>query len=85
MPRIQITTQIDLELETAAKWFANLNDDEMCKFLVLVAKEAEAFPSCGDSQWYYLGGHLRNCECSTDGARKMIESWYYWMQNSDHK
>lgn len=82
--KIQITTEIDLDIETAAKWFAHLTDDEMCKFIVIVADEAEKWPHGPDNQWYYLGGHLRNCPCSTDAAREMIKSWAHWIDHSNH-
>lgn len=85
MPMVQITTEIDLDIETAAKWFASLDDDAMCKFLVAVADEAKKFSGSPDNQWYYLGGHLRNCECSTDDVREMIKSWAHWMEHSDHR
>ena len=84
MPEITVTTKINLDIETAAKWFANLDDDQMCKFLVLVAKEAETYPSDPDGQCYYLGGHLRNCKCSTDAARRMVKQWAYWVDHSNH-
>lgn len=76
---IRVTTQVEvaLDLETAAKWFSGLSDDEMCKFFVLVADEAERWPrnlmNVGpEMMWYFVGGHLRNCTCSTDAAREMI-------------
>lgn len=84
MPAIRVTTEIELDIPTAAQWFAQLSDDDMCRFLVAVAEEAKAYPSDPDSQWYYLGGHLRNCKCSTDDARTMISRWNYWMENSSH-
>lgn len=85
MPAIKVTTEIELDIETAAKWFAGLDDDQMARFLVAVAKEAESYPSDPDNQWYYLGGHLRNCECSTEGARDMIRKWAHWIDHSEHK
>lgn len=84
MPRISITTEIDLDIETAAKWFAQLDDDQMCNFLVRVAAESKAYPSDPDDQWFYLGGHLANCECSTEDAREMLRRWVYWMEHSTH-
>ena len=83
MPEITVTTKIDLDIDTAAKWFANLDDDQMCKFLVAVARESADF-SYPDRQWFYLGGHLRSCGCSTETAREMLRSWVYWMDHSDH-
>ena len=85
MPAIKVTTEIDLDIETAAKWFANLDDDQMCKFLVAVAEEAKQYPSDPSNQWYFLGGHLRNCACSTDEARQMIQAWAYWIDHSEHR
>lgn len=85
MSTIKVTTEIELEIATAARWFAGLTDDEQCQFLVAVASEADKYPGDPDNQWYYLGGHLRNCECSTEGARDMIRKWAYWVDNSTHK
>ena len=84
MPRVTVTTEIDLSIDTAAEWFCGLDDDQMCKFLVAVAARAEHFQGSADNQWYYLGGHLRNCGCSTDRARDMIRQWAHWMEHSDH-
>jgi hypothetical protein len=84
MPTITVTTEIELDIDTAAKWFAGLDDDQMCRFLVAVAAEAEKYPSSPDNQWYSLGGHLRNCKGSTEAARNMIRSWAHWMEHSEH-
>jgi hypothetical protein len=81
---ITVTTDIELDVETAAKWFASLDDDQMCKFLVAVAEEAKSYSSNPDNQWYYLGGHLRSCECSTNEAREMVKAWAYWIEHSNH-
>jgi hypothetical protein len=78
------TVHIDLSIEEAARWFANLDDDQMCRFLVAVAQEAEQFPGGPDNQWYYLGGHLRHCACASESARDMIRAWAHWMEHSEH-
>jgi hypothetical protein len=85
MPEITVTTKIDLDIPTAAKWFASLDDDQMCRFLVAVAAEAETYPGNPDNQWYFLGGHLRNCQCSTPAAREMVKSWAHWIDHSEHR
>ncbi len=84
MPTIKVTTEIELDIETAAKWFAGLDDDEMARFLVAVAEEARSYPGDPDNQWHYLGGHLANCECSTEEAREMVKRWAYYIDHSDH-
>lgn len=69
-----ITTEvtIELDIQTAAKWFSGLSDDEMCKFFVAVAAEAESWPGSAETMWWYVGRHLRECECSTELARDLI-------------
>lgn len=84
MTTIRVTTDIELDIATAAKWFAGLDDDQMCRFLVAVEQEARAFEGHADSQWYYLGGHLRNCHCSNEETREMLRAWVHWMDNSEH-
>ena len=76
--------EIELDTKTAAKWFANLSDDDMADFLIKVAEEAQKYPGNPDNQWYYLGGHLRNCKCSTAEARDMVKQWAYWIDHSEH-
>lgn len=83
MTTVKTTVEIELTAELAAKWFAGLDDDEMAKFLTLVAAEARNYNS--ENQWFYLGGHLRNCECVPEETREMIRRWAYWMEHSDHK
>lgn len=71
--KITITTEIELDIETAAKWFSGLSDDDWCKFFVAVAKEAEAWGPFGEGQMYWATGrHLATCECSSNGARAML-------------
>lgn len=84
MPRIKVETEIELDIETAAQWFAGLDDDQMCKFLVAVARITDAWRGGADSQWYYLGGHLRNCKCSTPEAREMVKAWAKYAETSEH-
>lgn len=84
MPTITVTTEIELDIDVAAKWFTGLDDDQMAKFLVAVAAEAKKYPSDPDNQWFYLGGHLRNCPCSTEDAREMVRRWAYWLEHSTH-
>jgi hypothetical protein len=85
MTTIRVTTNIELDIETAAKWFANLDDDQMCRFLVAVEAESRSYSGNPDNQWYYLGGHLRSCKCSNDETREMLRAWVHWMEHSEHE
>lgn len=81
---VTITTTIVLDLETAAKWFCALSDDEQCRFFVAVAKEAEPFGGGYSSQWYFVGSHLRNCECSNDEARELVRGMHEGLERGSH-
>ena len=85
MATVKVTTEIELDVKIAARWFASLDDNEMCRFLVEVAEEVKQFDGSAENQWYYLGGHLRNCACSTDEAREMVRKWAYWAEHSDYQ
>lgn len=79
-----VTTETELGIDQAAEWFCGLDDDQMAKFFVAVAAKAKAWPNPPNYQWSYVGGHLRNCECSTEDAREMIRSWAYFLEHSTH-
>jgi hypothetical protein len=82
--QVEITSKVEVTVELLAQCFAGLDDDSQCRFFVEVARIASTWPGGGDSQWYYVGGHLRNCECSTPEAREMISQIHHYMQTSTH-
>lgn len=81
---VQVKSEITLDIETAAKWFSELSDDEQCRFLVAVAGEMDKWPGGADGQLYHIGGHLRNCECSTDAAREWVDRLAHYARESNH-
>ena len=81
--KIEMTSIVDVTPEVLAKVFCALDDDQMCKFFVEVHRLASEVPTF-DNQWYYLGGHLRNCECSNEGTREMLRNIVRYMETSDH-
>lgn len=86
--KVEVTTkvQIDLTLELAAQFFAGLDDDQQCKFFVEVARIAKEWKGGfgADHQWFAVGSHLRNCSCSTEEARVMIETIAHGLQVGTH-
>ena len=80
---IELKSKVNLTVELLAEVFCALDDDQMCKFFVEVHRIAEQNPHF-DNQWYYLGGHLRNCECSNEGTREMLRNIVEHMETSDH-
>jgi hypothetical protein len=82
---LELKSKVEVTVEVLAQCFCALTDDEMCKFFVEVARLADEWRNSADTQWYYLGGHLRNCACSTEGAREMIRQIAYQMEHSEHR
>ncbi len=77
MPKIEFksTTEVEVDMETLAQCFANMNDEDQAQFFIEVAKIAESWSAFrAESQWWYVGRHLATCRCSTDSARDMIRS-----------
>jgi hypothetical protein len=66
------TMTMSLDVEMAAKWFCALDDEKQADFFIACAREAKSWQGRAGYQWYLVGAHLRNCECSTDDAREMV-------------
>lgn len=81
--KIEMKTEVDITPDVLAQIFVHLDDDQMCKFFVEVHRLSSQVPTF-DNQWYFLGGHLRNCECSNEGTREMIRNIAYYMEHSTH-
>jgi hypothetical protein len=72
---IETTTKINIDLKPAAEWFANLSDEQQADFFVEVAKASKVWECQGRwaTQYWLVGRHLRDCSCSTDDARELVE------------
>lgn len=78
---VTITTEIDLDIATGAKWFSGLTDDQMAEFFIAVEKESRDWPGFPDTMWCYLGKHLAECECSSANVRDMLRSIVAYMNH----
>lgn len=74
---LTVTKEVDLDVRTAAMWFWGLSDEDQAQFLIEVEKisREDLRGSSADTQWYYMCGHLKSCECSNDETREMVRSW----------
>lgn len=82
--KVELRTEVEVTVEVLAEVFCALDDDQMCKFFVEVNRRAQLVPAF-DNQWYYLGGHLRSCECSNESTREMLRNIVRHMETSEHK
>lgn len=78
-----VQTQVTLDIETLADAFAEMTDDDQAQFFVAVAARFAKFQN-GATQGWFIGGHLRNCECSTEEARELIRDIADGLRNSTH-
>lgn len=73
--KMTTTTEVDISLDLIAQCFTHLTDDEQAQFFVKVAEYAERdYPASPEQQWWYVGRHLRTCECSTEAARDLLRA-----------
>ena len=68
---MKFNVEVPIAVPDLAKLFSELNDDEQAQFFCLAAA------LIGDTharsiQAYYIGNHLRTCECSTDVGRDFV-------------
>ena len=62
-------------IRAAAQSFCRMNDDQQAQFFVVVAEIMGGWKGGSMSnQAYYIGKHLRDCECSTEAARDFVRS-----------
>lgn len=94
---VETTLKVALPLATVAEWFCNLDDDTQAKFFVKVARigrerdearrrdpNARGINFGYSWQWFQIGSHLRNCECSTDDARDMVRAIHDGLLTGNH-
>lgn len=71
--KVKIEVEFDVSVELLAKQFANLDDDAQAQFFCIAAKYLKDYSDNALSdQAYYIGKHLKTCECSTPEGRQFI-------------
>ena len=65
------TVKVPIDVRRLAEIFANMNDEQQAQFFI---EAADVMKDYVDSQCWYIGKHLRECECSTEGARDLIRT-----------
>ncbi len=67
---------VTLDVDLAAAWFCELDDERQADFFIEVARLAARWHGSHDHthQWWLVGRHLRNCDRSTQEARDIVTS-----------
>lgn len=68
----EVTAEIRVTPRIIAEMFAELDDDGQAKVFVELAHIEGAWDGCTIDQWHAVGRHLRDCDCSTSSARRII-------------
>lgn len=53
--------------------FCALTDDDQAQVFIEIARIASTWERSSGMQWWAVGRHLRDCECSTYEARDLID------------
>ncbi len=73
-------TRDEATVRTIAETFCRMDDDFQAKFFVEVAKIMSTWNSPMSNQAYYIGRHLRECDCSTEESRSFIREIFHSME-----
>lgn len=76
------TVQVVVEVKKLAEIFAHMTDEQQAQFFIEAAAISATWGWKAEGQWIGVGGHLRNCECSTEGARELIRNIAYELEHS---
>lgn len=68
--RVTLEVSVVVDVEWLARQFAALTDDAQAQFFCIVA--AQMKPAEAHLQASAIGGHLAECECSTDLGRQFV-------------
>ena len=72
-----VTISVTLTPRQIAEAFCGMNDEDQAQFFIECAAIAHGWLERGEGsptfQWGLVGGHLRDCECSTAQARAMVQ------------
>ncbi len=79
--RMTVEVNVQFTPRMIAEAFCEMNDEEQAQFFIEASAIAQAWKDTRpDSirlgpgwQWWSVGRHLRNCECSTPEAREMVK------------
>jgi hypothetical protein len=84
--KVEMNSTVEITPEFMAKLFCHMDDESQTQFFEAIGKYAEQSDMAYkmECQWYYLGGHLRDCKCSSGAGRRFIENLYDAMKTSTH-
>ena len=77
---MRVQAEVEMNPRMLAEAFCELGDEHQAQFFIECAAiaaewtDARGNPSWPSSQWYSVGAHLRNCTCSSDDARDMVDT-----------
>lgn len=68
---MRLELKIRLTPAQVAEAFCEMDDEQQAQFFIECARIAAGWDG-QFRQWFYVGKHLRTCECSNDNALAMV-------------
>ncbi len=56
-----------------ARFFCEMDDEQQAEFFIACARHAKEWDFSAHGQWFAVGRHLKECDCSNDSARDMVK------------
>lgn len=73
--KLNVTVDVPLTLDQLAGLYVELDDDSQAQFFVKVAALMQSWtPHERNMQAFHIGRHLRDCRCSTEEARELVNA-----------
>lgn len=69
---MKLEIKLNLTPAQIAEAFAELDDEKQAQVFIEVARIAATWEGTTFDQWFAVGKHLRDCECSSDEARDLV-------------
>lgn len=82
--RIKNIQEVEITPELLGQLFADLDDDGQARFFVAAANVAKNWTGDWTYQFWAVGGHLRNCACSTEEARDLVRNLHAGIEGGGH-
>ena len=69
---MKLSMDVQLTPMQLAEAFCEMSDERQAQFFIDVARISATWSGGAGMQWFSVGRHLRNCECSTEEARDLV-------------
>lgn len=70
---MKLEVRVSLTPRQVAEAFCEMDDEKQAQFFIEAAAIAATWTGSDFPQWLFVGRHLRDCDCSNDDARALVQ------------